>query len=327
MNLSKFDITKFQNDLIAYRKDYSRYVSSIDEHRDIIPDNKVSFDYKDKLFDVSFFQGAKYGSNRLYLVVPSCFNSSSILDFSNDSSIIESLRLKGDVYLLNWLQVDNQGKLETYINSVTNFVNYLYSFADKSKVSLVGHCIGGNIALCSAGSVVDKIDSITLLTTPWSFSHIKDRVRLAVNSGIFDPVRNLDMIPELYVRLLFFLLFPGHFSQKLARYSSIVAEEKIKLIKIEHWLHSGISLSNSLFFQIIDDIVLGDYFSIDKLQKFGLQKITCPVLNVCTNKDRLAPEASSKIILTQLSQVSSLILPGGHISYLINGQNSLGKFL
>lgn len=319
IDFCQFNIEQFQKNLDIYRYEYGRYISGLQEHKCRNYLDKIKVDYQDELINVKRFKSKFIQSRNIYIVVPSLFNSSDILNFSKDSSLIEFLTNKGDTYLLDWCEVDNQYKLDRYIDTVTRFIQWLKSVAGEQKIILLGHCIGGNIALCSALPIAHMIESIILLTTPWDFSHLKYKMQSALDSGVFDSARQLEIVPSLYIRTLFFLLFPEQFNYKLDKYFTVNNNKQLKLMKIEHWLHSGIPLSNSLFFQIIDEIVIGNKYIEEFANSQLLQKINCSILNVVTKKDRLVPRESTMAVVSQLPRAQTLMLAGGHISYLING--------
>lgn len=318
--LPQFDINKFQSNLDSYALEYNLYASSIQKYDRDRKSHSINVNYSNELFNARLFRThiseASISKKRVYLVVPSLFNSSSILDFSDENSLIEELRGKGDVYLLNWREVSSQQLIGSYIDAVAEFLCWLHNFSEGVNITLVGHCIGGNIALCAAKKIVHKIKSIILLTTPWDFSHLKNKMQSALNSGVFDPARNLDIVPSLYVRTLFFLLFPEQFNYKLEKYFAADDDTKLQIMKIEYWLHSGISLPRSLFFQIVEDIVVSNKFIHILSEDRALENITCPVINIHAEKDRLAPVGSSTPIVSRLPKTENILLKGGHIGYL-----------
>ncbi|MFP3012405.1 MAG: alpha/beta fold hydrolase [Rickettsia sp.] len=258
--------------------------------------------------------------NNTFLIIPSIFNSPEIFFLARDKNFIENLRSYGEVYLIDWLEIEEpKYLLDDYVHKIIEVIDNL-----KIKdINLIGHCIGGNLAIAAKILIPKFIKTLTLLTCPWDFSHffyIRMLHRyLKLDSGI----ENLPIIPKIHIQILFFLLFPDYFNAKLKKFFSITSYKEQELaFRIEHWLMSGNNISKGVYNQIMQNILDENMF-INlkwKIDNFIIDPslIDCPVYIVGAEDDQIVPK-SSILSLQKLLKNSKLIeVKGGHISYLIN---------
>ncbi|ADE30294.1 poly-beta-hydroxybutyrate polymerase [Rickettsia prowazekii str. GvV257] len=268
----------------------------------------------------------QYNTNT-FLIIPSIFNSPEIFFLARDRSFIDNLRRYGEVYLIDWLQIEeSQYCLDDYVNEIIEVIDIL-----KIKdINLIGHCIGGNLAIAANVLMPQFIKTLTLLTCPWDFSHFFYIRMLYSYLKLDSSIVNLSIIPKIHIQILFFLLSPDCFNTKLKKFFSITSDKEQELaFRIEHWLMSGHNISKGVYNQIIQNILYENMF-INlkwKINNFIIDPslIDCSVYIVSAENDQIVPK-SSILTLQKLLQNSKLIeVKGGHISYLIN--DKLDKLL
>ncbi|MCC8417945.1 MAG: alpha/beta fold hydrolase [Rickettsia endosymbiont of Bryobia graminum] len=237
------------------------------------------------------------------------------------------LRQYGEVFLVDWLelsQVDH--KLDDYVNKVIEIITKL----KKQKITqldLIGHCIGGNLAIAASVILPNAIKTLTLLSTPWDFSHFSVSRNIYQYFCLDQQIEDLSMIPKLHIQILFFLLFPEHFNKKLDKFFTITSPEKKDLyFRIENWLLSGFALPKGTYQQIMDEVINNNIFAKNlwKVDNVIIDPslITKPIYQIIAGDDRIVPE-SSILPLHRLLKKSTLFkVAGGHISYLINNNIS-----
>ncbi|HJD59150.1 MAG TPA: alpha/beta fold hydrolase [Rickettsia endosymbiont of Omalisus fontisbellaquei] len=258
--------------------------------------------------------------SRTFLIIPSIFNSPEIFFLARDKSFIENLRSYGEVYLIDWLEVkEPKYLLDDYVHKIIEVIDSL-----KIKdINLIGHCIGGNLAIATKIIVPKKVETLTLLTCPWDFSHFFYIRMLHKYLKLDYYVENLPMIPKIHIQILFFLLFPDYFNAKLNKFFSITSDKEQELaFRIETWLMSGNNISKGVYNQIMQNILDENMFMNLKwkIDNFIIDPslIDCPVYIVVSEDDQIVPK-SSILPLQKLLKNSKLIeVKGGHISYLIN---------
>lgn len=261
--------------------------------------------------------------NRVFLVIPSIFNSPEILLLAKSSSFINKLRQCGEVFLVDWFEVDRADYLlDDYVLRIVEIITGLGQ-KNNQQIDLIGHCIGGNLAIAATIIEPHFIRTLTLLSTPWDFSHLTIAQNLYNYFSLDKYVQNLPMIPKLHMQILFFLLFPSYFNMKVDKFFSMSLEEGIDLsFRVENWLMSGTAISNGTYQQIMNEVISNNI--LVKLQWRVNNKIinpvliTKPVYQVIASNDKIAPK-SSILPLHNLLQKSKIFeVAGGHISYLIN---------
>lgn len=310
-----------------YQIDYQNYLARTNNLSEF--SLKRTLLQSDELCDLWFFESDS-NSNEAFLIAPSLFNSAEILFLNKDHNLIEFLKSFANVYLLEWKKPSLGIKLHDYTKTIAEKTQYL---AEKynHKLHLLGHCIGGTIALLSVARY-GQISSLTLLTTPWDYSHFQATSYWSKLFGVKDLIANMEMVPQIYQRIMFFLLFPAQYELQLDRYFSSDNSHKEKYLSIEKWLHSGVDMPVSLYNQIVDELIGQNILTEDVInigdQPFTLKQVQVPTCLVAAQDDRIAP-INSIIPLKNGIQNSTLInVKGGHIAYLVNNDLAFrGRYL
>ncbi|HJD55780.1 MAG TPA: alpha/beta fold hydrolase [Rickettsia endosymbiont of Pyrocoelia pectoralis] len=254
------------------------------------------------------------------LIIPSIFNSPEIFFLARNKSFIENLRTAGDIYLIDWLEVKEPAySLNDYVDRI---IEVMSNF---NNINLIGHCIGGNLAIAANVMIPQKVKTLTLLTCPWDFLHFFYVKALHQYLKLDGYIENLPLVPKIHIQILFFLLFPDYFNVKLDRFFSLTSEKEQDLaFRIENWLMSGHDLPKATYHQIMQNILSENMFeSLEwKINDIIIDPslIDCPVYIVAASDDKIVPQ-SSILPLQKLLKNSTLIeVEGGHISYLINNK-------
>ncbi|MFY9589232.1 alpha/beta fold hydrolase [Rickettsia endosymbiont of Halotydeus destructor] len=263
--------------------------------------------------------------NKVFLIIPSIFNSPEILFLSRDKSFIDNLRECGEVFLIDWVEVKNpKYLLDDYARQVIKVINKLKK-KNITSINLIGHCIGGNLAIAANVLAPNSISTLTLLTTPWDFSHFF-YIRQAHRYFNLDYyIDNLPIIPKIHIQILFFLLFPNHFNVKLDKFFSLTsAKEQDLAFRIENWLMSGNDLPKATYYQLMQNILNDNMFANLrwKINKTIIDPklIDNPVYIIVANNDQIVPKSSILSLHLLLKNSTLLEVEGGHISYLINSK-------
>jgi polyhydroxyalkanoate synthase len=275
-------------------------------------------------------------NSRIFVIVPSIFNSVEILFLNKQAHFVKRLRTLGSVYIIKWLEIENtKFNLNDYTLEAVKVIKYIHKKVSEN-ISLIGHCIGGNIAiaaslLAAAADIAeeDLVNDLTLLTTPWDFSHFK-------HLGSFHEIFNLDkkletlsFVPAIYTKILFFMLAPDYFNLKIDKYFDLAnAKDKQLFMEVEHWLISGISIPKATYFQIVRDIMIENkpakqQWIIDNV-KVMCENLKLPVFIMIAKNDQLVPKSSILPLYNGIKNVNLMEVSGGHISYLVGP--GLSKF-
>jgi polyhydroxyalkanoate synthase len=115
------------------------------------------------------------------LMIYAPINRFHIMDISQERSVVKSLLSKGlDVYLLDWGYPDWEDSslsLTDYVNYVRDAIQDIIDKTDTNKVSILGYCWGGIIALIYSALNNRNVRNLTLMAAPVDFS--KDNTVLA----------------------------------------------------------------------------------------------------------------------------------------------------
>lgn len=266
-------------------------------------------------------EGTRYDT-KTFLLIPSIFNSPEIFFLARDKSFIENLRNYGEVYLIDWLEVQEPNYLlDDYVRKVVEIINNL----NIGSVDIIGHCIGGNLAIAANIFMPKFIRTLTLLTCPWDFSHFSHIRMMHKYLKLDNYVENLPLIPKIHIQILFFLLSPDYFKVKLDKFFSLTSNDDHDLaFRIENWLMSGHNISSGTYHQIMQNILTQNMFiNLEwKINDIVIDPsvINCPIYIVVAEDDKIVPKTSI-LSLQKLFKNSNLIeVKGGHISYLINNK-------
>jgi polyhydroxyalkanoate synthase len=302
-----------------YQEDYNKYVD-IDRGFDNYKHGAFKCDYDSSISSVWLFK-SKTSSNQNFIVIPSLFNSPKILFFNQEQNYIEYMQLLGNVYLLEWKETKEALKLSDYAHEVAKVLQFTEN-TNSGDVNLVGHCIGGNISIFSM-FIYNNVRSLTLLTTPWDYSHFATSHLLSECLEIKKAIYGLETVPKIYVQMMFFMLFPNHYQTKVNKYFALdKIEAREKYLRIEQWLQSGIDIPSSLYNEILDDVIAKNILVNKNLyvneRLVSLDKIDIPTCIISAKEDQIAPLSSIVPLQKEIKKSTLISVEGGHINYLVN---------
>lgn len=286
-------------------------------------------EYKSSVASLLYYESTVKNASEIFLIVPSIFNSPEIFFLSKKNNFIDNLLLSNDVYMINWQDHDKRIVIEDLVCEVEKIIIYLAT-KHKKKINLIGHCIGGNFCIAVAqNNFRNYLNSLSLLTVPWDFTHLTKYVQAQEILGFRGIIKNINTVPRLYIRMMFFLMFPMQFKDKINKYFKLSAESKKFFLEIECWLQSGISISKSLYEEIIDNFCLYNA-SFEKKWSVNneivdLKNIGVPTCIVHALEDQIVPYSSIIPLRREIKNAALIKVKGGHINYLINPQPAFQK--
>lgn len=267
-----------------------------------------------KICNILFYEGQ---GDKAFLIVPSIFNSHDILTLGAPGDLITNLRKMGCVYLIEWLEVENKDfGLDDYASEVAKVLEGF------RNIHLIGHCLGGSFAVAASLLHPEQVKSLTLLTTPWDFEHFAAPKVLYNAIGLAKAVEGMDHIPAIYLQILFFLLSPESFEQKLDFYQANQKDiSNSNFFDVERWQFSGHPIPRKTYDDLMDRFIDGNILEKGLWVVDGIAidptKIKMPIMMVICNKDKLVPKSSGGI-LSSLARVFEY--NSGHIGYLVGSQ-------
>ena len=305
----KYDQYKMEYDQFTKSKSQPRYSAL-----------SLAVDYDSEIVKLMRYE-ALASNNNIFLIVPSIFNSPEILFLSGENNLVQNLRQHGEVYLVNWKETNSQVKLEDLVCELQEIINFIGK-NNKEKINLIGHCIGGNICIAAVHGRKHGISSLSLLTTPWDFAHFGNLTLILENFGFENVIKERELIPKIYVQIMFFLMFPSQYKEKIDKYFTLPPGSRELFLQVEDWLQSGISIPKSLYVQIIEEFCLKN-ITLNKEWKVNGSIVNLEQINVATciiyaKKDQIVPYSSIVPLQKMIKNATLIEVEGGHAAYLIS---------
>ncbi len=203
------------------------------------------------------------GDGPLVLVVPSLVNRAYVLDLAPGHSLLRDLAANGlHPLLLDWgwpgaverdftLTDYVAGRLERALVAIGDTAigdTAIGGAAIGAKVSVIGYCMGGLLALAAAQRRPDRVQALALLATPWDF-HAADPAQAAALARLlplFEPALSFGgTLPIDLLQTLFALLDPFGVTDKYRAFARLNPDTpRARLfVALEDWLNDGVPLA------------------------------------------------------------------------------------
>jgi polyhydroxyalkanoate synthase subunit PhaC len=252
------------------------------------------------------------------LMIYAPINRFHIMDISQERSVVKSLLSKGlDVYLLDWGYPgweDSSLSLNDYVNYVIDAIQDIKDKTGKNKVSILGYCWGGIIALIYSALNNENVRNLTLMAAPVDFS--KDDTILATWARVIDS----DQIVVLNTGFLMRNPPRYAFDKYLKLFERYNDKQFVDdFISVEKWLYDTPIIPGNLYQQVINDCYKDNLLISNKMKVDGniidLKKITAPLLTIVAEDDDLISPESTLAIKDYVSSKdkASLTIAGGHV--------------
>lgn len=261
------------------------------------------------------------------LLVPSLINKYYILDLLPKKSYVDFLVKQGfKVYLIDWGVVDDADKfltLEKYIETyLAKAVREIAKNEGVKKVSLLGYCMGGTMALIYAALFPNTVKNLVLLATPSDF-HNNSLLSIWAKPEYFKVdslVDNYGNIPVSTLQSAFQMLKPVKtFTRFVDLFENADNEEFVEtFLAFDYWANDAIPVAGETFRKFVKDCFQENLLIKNEMQMNGktinLQKIKCPVLNVIAEHDNIIPPESAEAVMSKIKSRDAEILKvkGGH---------------
>lgn len=272
------------------------------------------------------------------LIIYAPINTFHILDLNPRRSVVRNLLTSGDldIYMLDWGYPDWKDdtlSLSDYLGYVIDAVNVIKSETGSDKVSILGYCWGGIVALIYTTLFNDYVRNLALMAAPVDFS--KDTTILANWARTIDVNGLLNEFGHMdgqVMDLAFLMRNPPRYGfDKYVRFlqRSYDREFVDTFIDVERWLYDTPPIPGRLYRQIIDDCYRNNLLvlnqleitmaSDDKKHKVDLGRISVPLLTIVAEKDDLVSPESSISVNDHVSSKDKSVLqnPGGHVALCI----------
>lgn len=237
------------------------------------------------------------------VILPSLINRPYILDLGRGRSLIQFLVKSGfEVALFDWgsptsreqelgLKILLQERLPRALKALDAFS----AIADRARQprTLLGHCLGGNLALLFAEQAPTAFDKIALFTTPID---TKNDALLTTWFQIpnWDPylfAKSVDFIPWSALQASFLMQRPTLTPRRWIQFVSRMSEKDFR----ESWLQMEIWSNDSVSFptQIFQDLLIPMYRENSMMRESNL---SVPIFSLAALDDHIVPIQSARAI-------------------------------
>ena len=264
------------------------------------------------------------------LIVPSLVNRSYILDLLPGRSLIAFLAENGIRPLLfDWGDIAGEEfgfDLGDFIlHRLEPAFDHALASAAGRPLTLVGYCMGGNLALALGQRRMGEIAGLALLATPWDFHADRPesaRALAALADILLPGFRAMGAMPLDMLQGLFAGLDPLLAYRKFRRFAALdpESEEALVFVALEDWLNDGVPLP----WRVAEECLIGWYgenrpgrnawtVAGRAIRPEGFVK---PSLAVIPNDDRIVPPASALPLAAALPNCTTLRASAGHIGMM-----------
>lgn len=261
------------------------------------------------------------------LLVPSLINKYYILDLLPKKSYVEFLVNCGfSVYLIDWGVVDDADRfltLEKYIEDYLHkAVEEINKAENSEKVSLIGYCMGGTMALIYAALFPQMVQNLILLATPVDF-HNNSLLSIWAKPEYFKVDKMVDTygnIPVSVLQSAFQMLKPVQtFNRYVNLFENAENEEFVEsFLAFDYWANDAIPVAGESFRKFVKDCFQQNLLIKNEMTMNGevvdLQQVKCSVLNVIAQHDSIVPPESAEALMDKIgsNDAEMVKVKGGH---------------
>lgn len=274
----------------------------------------------------------------IVLFIPSLINRSYILDLNKKRSLLGYIKSQHiHAYLIDWGEpvISELGfSCEDYICRIASIVEAVYKHHHGQKITLIGYCMGGLMALASALQNLEKVNAVGLLATPWDF-HKTRLASPALDSTavvvVEDIIRKMDKVPKHLIQGFFYSQNPQMVYEKFSAFAELEASsrEAKEFVAVERWVCDGISITSPVAKECLID--WGHYNATfqEKWKIAGesicLSDFPVPAFVAVAEHDHIVPPASSLPLASLIPSATLVRIPSGHVGMIIGkaGKNYL----
>jgi polyhydroxyalkanoate synthase len=274
------------------------------------------------------------------VLVMSLVSRSYILDLTKGQSLVEFLLRQGfDVYLIDWGVPRPEHallRLEDYVlDFIPNCVRVVREESGEPDVSMIGYCMGGQLASMYTALHADgPVKNLVCFTTPINAEGMA-LYRTWTDPAHFDLdqlISTLGNIPPELIEGSFDMLRPFQKTAgRLKLLDNVHDDAFVKAhLRFERWAADQIPFAGETARQFItgflreNKLVRNEFELAGRRVDFG--QIQAPFLHVAAEHDHIVPAAASRdlIGLVGSKDKSEIVLKGGHVS-LVAGTNAVHR--
>ena len=281
-------------------------------------------------------------NNTPVLIIYAFINRHYILDLLPQVSVTRSLLNQGlDIFATDW------GTPSIYDKSLTigHFINryldksidFIRKITKSDKVSLLGYCWGGDLALMYAAIHPEKVKNLITIATPGDFD-LDDSLLSVWTKAIKENylLNAFGNLPGTILNAAFILRNPIEYSHKYFHFFERPRniEEVTEFFATETWLYDSPPIIGEIYREFSEycykqNLLIKGKMKIEKANdgndiNINLKNIDMPFLNIVAKRDDLVAPNSSKALndaLTESHDKDLIEFNSGHVGLMI-GKNA-----
>lgn len=261
------------------------------------------------------------------IAVPSLINPAHILDLDEGASLMRYLASQGfRPMLLDWgspKDAERDFGLDEYV--LDRLIPAIRAAVDAvgTQVSLLGYCMGGNLAIAAALHRPDLVRGLALVATPWDFHAegvILTRALTHLMSGSLALLPQGSVVPLDLLQIFFASIDPTLSDRKFRRFArlSAMSEAARRFVVMEDWANDGPPLARKVAEQCLQDWYGRNLPAEGNWQVGGLairpERLEIPALVALPQSDRIVPPASAAAIIPLLRDSRVVHARAGHVA-------------
>lgn len=261
------------------------------------------------------------GSGAPVVFVPSLINPPTILDLSEQRSLLRWLAGRGRrVLLLDWGWPGASRKAFDVADHVESILLPLVESLEE-PADLVGYCLGGTMAAAAARRTQAR--SLVTIAAPWIFSGFPDEAREKLArlwGGCRPAVAALGLLPMEVLQSAFWSLDPARTVAKFEAYAGMPPDspEARAFVTLEDWANDGPPVSGAAARELFEDFFAGDRPGRGAWEVAGspirAEALDMPILHIVSTSDRIVPAA------TAMPNGERLALAQGHVGMVVGSK-------
>jgi polyhydroxyalkanoate synthase len=248
--------------------------------------------------------------------VPSLINPPSILDLSEERSLLRWLAGRGRVrpLLMDW-GADVEARRDLTVSGHVESLLLPLLAEVGEQPALVGYCLGGTMALGAAARA--QVRGVATLAAPWRFAAFPDEARrglAALWAGAKATTERLGCLPMEMLQSAFWALDPARTVGKFEAFAGMEGDKARAFVMLEDWANDGPPLPAAAARELFEDLFQGDRTGRGRWLAADPRALPCPVLEVVSTVDRIVPAASAA------GAGERIDLALGHVGMVVGGR-------
>jgi polyhydroxyalkanoate synthase len=189
---------------------------------------------------------------------------------------------------------------------------------------LLGHCMGGLLALALAAARRREVAGLALLATPWDFHAdptSPDLTALLVPATL--GVATLGTAPVELLQSFFALIDQGGVAEKFAAFAGLPPDHPRArtFVAVEDWLADGVPLAGPAALEVLWFWYAANLPARGRWEVCGRRVLPgwlrLPAFLAIPRRDRIVPPASAEALAALLPRAEVVRPSGGHVAMIV----------